>query len=198
MAEIAVGAPPVAETKKKREPGFYLDELEAGEEVFFFEALRFEGADPFAVAVTSRALYLPQEDDSGWKSAWRLRRLPLQRVQSVRVTTSPSGLRHLIPVGATVSSIAGLAYVACRLWRGADVAVWAVSAAVMGLAAGFGPLICRGLPNLRVDMGDEVYTWNSPAILDRLTRERVRTIFRRLTAACERARIPVQASPTAG
>jgi len=169
----------------------YVAELEPGEQLFtqvWFASSR--KSDPFSLAVSDRALFLPRQKFFAVKDDKFFERIPLSRIRAVaRVRLSPYvwwAFAVLLVVTGLITTVLMMAPILAG--KGGKVSGYPPALIVVGAVI---PFAVRKRHGVEVRMVDGTFRWNPPLVVDSRSKVRIREAQDEILAACKKAGIQV-------
>lgn len=163
-------------------------EPHVGEELHITREFRGSHGHVFAMAVSNRAIYLPEQRMTLKTDSWYFKRVPLSDVVEVNISKQKSIYIYAVSLLLVVAGLLMIYLMMDPVLRGEGgrVSGWPFAILVAGVVI---PFIARGRKILSVKMNRYRYKWKPQLALDRRTRNTYSAIQADLLEACRRAGI---------
>jgi len=160
-------------------------ELEDGEEILFGEVYApHKKVEPFALAVSNRAVYFAEKKRFAVRDSWQLRRFSHSQVRSVSmVRTRPYVWWLLSAVLIVVGLATSVWMIAGRGDPGATQAGYPFGVLAVGLVL---PFVVRGRAVLKLETVGRTLQWRSPLTVDSGPRKKASAMQRSFVEACQK------------
>lgn len=166
---------------------------EPGEQVEARIALALsKKAQPFYLAVTNRALYLPRIKLIAKSDPYYFQRVRLEQVEQVTVRRlAPYALwilAGLMVCGGLVTTLLMLEPLMTGAPGSHEVSGWPIAVFVCGFLV---PFAARGRFGLEIRFSGGSFRWKPPLVVDRASREKIAAAFQTIVEACEKCGVRV-------